>query len=103
MESERNMSASMASLRAEVTNARAEIEHVREEGEAALAEKEEQIEMEMTQMRAEWEAAVSEEAKLKEKVTELTDALTKVCCVHLSQAQRMFLGRNWIGVVNQTV
>jgi hypothetical protein len=43
MESERNMSASMASLRAEVTNACVEIE-----GEAGLAEKEEQIEMEMT-------------------------------------------------------
>jgi hypothetical protein len=30
-------------------------------------------------MRAEWEATVLEEAKLKEKVTELTDALAKIC------------------------
>lgn len=86
MESERSMSASMASLRAEVTNSRAEVERVREEGESALAEKEEQIELEMSQMRAEWEAAVSEEAKLKGKVSELTDALAKVCRVYLFQA-----------------
>ena len=88
----------MASLRAEVTNARAEIEHVREEGEAALSEKEEQIEMDMSRMRAEWEAAVSEEGKLKEKVAELSDALAKVCWFHLSQAQYLFLGYNWIFV-----
>jgi len=85
------MSASMASLRAEVKNARAEIESVREEGEAALAEKDEAIEMEMTQMRTEWEAAVSEEAKLRERVSTLSDALTKVCGVHLLH---MYSGRS---------
>lgn len=78
VESERTMSASMASLRAEVKNARAEIESVREEGEAALAEKEESIEMEMTQMRTEWEAAVSEEAKLREQVSTLSETSTKL-------------------------
>lgn len=88
MESERTLSASMASLRAEVKNARAEIESVREEGEAALAEKDEAIEMEMTQMRVEWEAAVSEEAKLREQVSTLSDALAKVCW------QGMFSGCN---------
>lgn len=72
------MSASMASLRAELKNARAEIEAVREEGETALVEKEEGIEMEMTQMRTEWEAAVSEEAKLREQVSTLSDGLAKV-------------------------
>ena len=54
-------------------------------------------------MRAKWEATVSEEAKLKEKVTKLTDALTKICCIYLSQAQLMFLRHNWIRIINQTI
>nr|XP_024398560.1 protein WEAK CHLOROPLAST MOVEMENT UNDER BLUE LIGHT-like 1 isoform X1 [Physcomitrium patens]PNR37569.1 hypothetical protein PHYPA_020678 [Physcomitrium patens] len=78
MESERSMSATMASLRAEVGNANAEIARAREEGEAALAEKESDIEMEMSRMKTEWGAAVAEEKRLKEESSALSKALTKV-------------------------
>lgn len=77
-ESERSMSASVASLRAELKNARAELAVVKEEGETAVAEKEAEIEVEMNHMRSEWEAAVSSDARLTESVTTLNEALHQV-------------------------
>ena len=45
---------------------------VKEEGDQAMAEKDEQIEEEMTRMRTEWQSAVSSEARLTEEVSTLT-------------------------------
>lgn len=61
-ESERTMSASMASLKAELNNARTELAATREDHGVALAEKEQQRELELNQMKTEWEVAVISEA-----------------------------------------
>lgn len=77
-QSERSMSASMASLRAEIKTMQNEMIAVKEEGDQAMAEKDEQIEEEMTRMRTEWQSAVSSEARLTEEVSTLTESLEKV-------------------------
>lgn len=58
-ESERTMSTSMASLKAELNNAKAELATTQEDHRRAFAEKEHQYEAELNQMRTQWEVAVS--------------------------------------------
>jgi hypothetical protein len=57
-ESERTMSASMAGLKAELNNVKAELAATQEDHGNALAEKEQQYEVELNQMRTQWEVAV---------------------------------------------
>jgi len=77
-ESERTMSASMASLKAELNNAKAELAATREDHGIALAEKEQQYELELNQMRTQWEVAVISETTLTDANFALNESLIKV-------------------------
>jgi exosome complex RNA-binding protein Rrp42 (RNase PH superfamily) len=72
------MSASMASLKAELNNARTELAATREDHGLALAEKEQRCELELNQMRAQWEVAVISEATLTDANFALNESLLKV-------------------------
>jgi chromosome segregation ATPase len=78
VEAERTMSASMASLKAELNNARTELAATREDHGLALAEKEQRCELELNQMRAQWEVAVISEATLTDANFALNESLLKV-------------------------
>lgn len=78
IEAERAVSTSMASLKAELTNARTELAATREDQGLALAEKEQQYELELNQMRAQWEVAVISEATLTDANFALNESLIKV-------------------------
>ncbi|KAG0609548.1 hypothetical protein M758_8G193100 [Ceratodon purpureus] len=78
IESEKTMSASMASLKAELNNARTELAATREEHGLTLAEKEQQYELELNQMRAQWEVASISEATLTDANFALNESLIKV-------------------------
>ena len=77
IESERTMSASMASLKAELNNARTQLAATLEDHRMALA-KEQQYELELNQMRSQWEVAVGSEATLTEANFALNESLIKV-------------------------
>lgn len=78
IESERTMSASMASLKAELNNARRELAATLEDHGIALAEKEQQYELKLNQMRAQWEVAVISEATLTDANFALNESLNEV-------------------------
>lgn len=77
-ESEKSMSSSMASLKAELNNAKTELEAAREDRGIALAEKEQQYELELNQMRSQWEVAVISEASLTDANFAVNESLIKV-------------------------
>jgi hypothetical protein len=78
IEQEQTMSASLASLKAELNNTRTELAAVKEEGEAAVADVSAEMQLELSRANNLLEAATTAEAKAKESVARLNDALNQV-------------------------
>jgi chromosome segregation ATPase len=78
IEQEQRMSASLASLKAELKNTMTELAAVKEEYEVTVADVTAEMELELSKAKSLLEAGTQAESKAKESISGLNDALHQV-------------------------